>query len=129
MFNKSDGRSDEEKLENMLKKIEEMEEKNIKIMSIHKSKGLGADFVFMIGLNEGIMPNKKKGNDSIESQRRLFYVGITRTKEQLFLYSNVQIKGEHAHKVNKDDFKYDYKSKVWNGKASSFISELKLKNK
>ncbi len=128
LFNKSDGQSDEEKLENIFKEIEGKEEKNIKIMSIHKSKGLGADYVFMIGLNEGILPNKKKGNDSIESQRRLFYVGMTRAKKQLFLYSNLQIEGKHANKVNKDDFKYDYRSKVWNGKSSSFISELKLEN-
>jgi len=112
----------------MFKEIEEMEEKNIKIMSIHKSKGLGADYVFMIGLNEGILPNRKRGNDSMESQRRLFYVGMTRAKKQLYLYSNIKIEGKHVNKVNKDDFKYDYKSKDWNGKSSSFISELKLEN-
>lgn len=128
LFKKSEGRTDEEKLEKMFKEIEEIEEKNIKIMSIHKSKGLGADHVFMIGLNEGILPNKTRGNDSIESQRRLFYVGITRVKKQLFLYSNVQIEGRHANKVNKDDFKYDYRNRIWNGKSSSFISELKLEN-
>lgn len=129
LFNKSEGRSDDEKLENIFKEIEAIDEKNIKIMSIHKSKGLGADYVFIIGLNEGILPNKKRGNDSIESQRRLFYVGITRAKQQLFLYSNIQIEGRHANRVNKDDFKYDYRNKVWNGKSSSFISELKLENK
>jgi superfamily I DNA/RNA helicase len=129
LFNKSEGRSDDEKLENMFKEIETIDEKNIKIMSIHKSKGLGADYVFMIGLNEGVLPNKKRGNDSIESQRRLFYVGVTRAKQQLFLYSNIQIEGRHANKVNKDDFKYDHRNKVWNGKSSSFISELKLENK
>lgn len=128
LFNKSDGRSDEEKLENMFKEIEEMEEKNIKVMSIHKSKGLGADYVFMIGLNEGILPNKKKGNDSMESQRRLFYVGMTRAKEQLFLYSNVQIEEKDARKVNYEDFrKIHPKSKYLKGRASSFITELKLK--
>ena len=95
-------------------------------MSIHKSKGLGADYVFIVGLNEGIIPNKKQGNDTIESQRRLFYVGITRTKKQLYLYSNIQIEGKYANKVNKSDFKYDFKSKKCIGRASSFISELKL---
>ena len=128
LFNKSEGKSDEEKLEKMFKEIEETEEKNIKIMSIHKSKGLGADYVFMIGLNEGILPNKGRGNDSMESQRRLFYVGMTRAKKQLYLYSNIKIEGKHVNKVNKDDFNYDYKNKVWNGKSSSFISELKLEN-
>lgn len=128
LFNKSNGGSDEEKLENMFKEIEEVEEKNIKIMSIHKSKGLGADYVFMVGLNEGILPNKKKGNNSLESQRRLFFVGMTRAKKQLFLYSNIQIDGRYKNKVNQDDFKYDHKNKTWNGKSSSFISELKLDN-
>jgi len=128
LFDKSEGSSDDQKLENILKEIEDEVENNIKIMSIHKSKGLGAEYVFMVGLNEGILPNKKRGNDSIESQRRLFYVGMTRTKKQLYLYSNVQIEGKQVNKVNKEDFKYDYINKTWNGKSSSFITELKLFN-
>jgi len=126
LYQKSKGDSPEEKIENIFRELENQEEKNIKIMSIHKSKGLGADYVFIVGLNEGIIPNKKQGNDTIESQRRLFYVGITRTKKQLYLYSNIQIEGKYANKVNKSDFKYDFKSKKCIGRASSFISELKL---
>lgn len=126
LYQGSQGDTPEKKIENIFREIEDQEEKNIKIMSIHKSKGLGADYVFMVGLNEGIIPNKKRGNDTIESQRRLFYVGITRTQKQLYLYSNIQIEGKHVNKVNKIDFKYNYTSKIWNGKSSSFISELKL---
>lgn len=125
LFNKLNIDS-EEGLERLFKNIDEVEEKNVKIMSIHKSKGLGADYVFIVGLNEGILPNKKKGNDTIESQRRLFYVGITRAKKQLFLYSNLYMGGRYVNKVNKEDFQYDYKSKLWVGKSSMFISELKL---
>jgi len=128
LFDKSEGLSADEKLENMLKQIEQDETKNIKIMSIHKSKGLGADYVFIVGLNEGILPNQKEGNDSLEAQRRVFYVGITRTKKQLFLYSNVQFKASHIHKVDKEAFKYNRKKKVYNGRASRFIYELNLEN-
>ncbi|OGS47179.1 MAG: hypothetical protein A2539_04975 [Elusimicrobia bacterium RIFOXYD2_FULL_34_15] len=122
------GTTTDDKLENIFREIEEVEDKNIKVMSIHKSKGLDADHVFMIGLNEGIIPNKQKGNDTIESQRRLFYVGITRSKKQLHLFSNIYIKGKDIKRnyLNQDDFIYDYKSKMHKGKTSTFITELKL---
>lgn len=122
------GENLDEKLENIFRAIEDVAEERIKIMSIHKSKGLGSDHVFMIGLNEGILPNKQKGNDSMESQRRLFYVGVTRTKKQLYLYSNIYIDGKNifANKLNKDDFNFDPRTKMYKGKASSFITELKL---
>lgn len=126
LYNKTQGFNLGTKLENIFTGIDEQEEKNIKIMSIHKSKGLGEDYVFIVGLNEGIIPNRKEGNDSIESQRRLFYVGITRTQKHLFLYSNIRVEGRHVRKVNKNDFKYDHRFKTYNGRASSFIVELKL---
>ncbi|XZR53153.1 MAG: UvrD-helicase domain-containing protein [Enterobacteriaceae bacterium] len=59
---------------------------SIKLMSIHSSKGLEFNQVFIIGMVEGIFPsyftlNKK----SLEEERRLAYVGITRAKEKLTL--------------------------------------------
>lgn len=126
LYNNSKGDTDTEKLENLFRAIEEAEDEKIKIMSIHKSKGLGADHVFLIGLNEGIIPNKKKGNDSIEAQRRLFYVGMTRAKKNLHLISNLEIDGKYARTVNFEDFKYNYRSKSYLGKASTFIEELEL---
>ena len=127
LYENAQGDAQSEKLENLFKQTEEKDEKNIKVMSIHKSKGLGAEYVFMVGLNEGIIPNKKQGNDSVESQRRRFYVGITRTKKQLFLYSNVEIEAKYANKVNIGDFKKRHpKSNIFLGRSSSFISELNL---
>jgi len=126
LYQKADGDNCDDKLENIFKNGEEESDKDIKVMSIHKSKGLGADHVFIVGLNEGILPNKKDGNDKIESQRRLLYVGMTRTQKQLYLFSSIYIPGNLTNKVNACDFKYDYKRKTMRGRASSFLSELKL---
>jgi DNA helicase-2/ATP-dependent DNA helicase PcrA len=126
LFNKSTGINDEERLKNMLREVNKKENTNIKIMSIHKSKGLSADNVFILGTTQGILPNAKKGNDSLESQRRLFYVGMTRAKKRLFLYSVIEFEGRYVNKVSKKDFKYNSSKKKWYGKASQFIAELKL---
>lgn len=126
LYEKAEGNDDHEKLENIFRAIEEGSDEGIRIMSIHKSKGLDADHVFMIGLIEGIIPNKKKGADSIESQRRLFYVGMTRTKKNLHLLSNIRIEGRDARTVNLEDFRFDRRHRLWNGRASVFIQELGL---
>jgi len=128
LFDSAKGTTSDDKLENIFRE-EEVEDTNIKIMSIHKSKGLDADYVFMIGLNEGIIPNKKEGNDSIEAQRRLFFVGATRPKKQLYLFSNMYVEGKYinANVLNKkEDFRYDIRSKMYKGKTSRFVIELKL---
>jgi DNA helicase-2/ATP-dependent DNA helicase PcrA len=126
LYEKAEGNTDEKRLENIFRAIEDAPDEKIRIMSIHKSKGLDADHVFMVGLIEGIIPNKKKGSDSMESQRRLFYVGMTRAKKNLHLLSNVRIEGKDARTVNLDDFRFDRRQRLWNGKASIFIQELSL---
>ena len=57
---------------------------NISIMSIHASKGLEFDYLFVIGMEEGFLPLVGDGSD-IEEERRLGYVAITRAKEELTL--------------------------------------------
>lgn len=59
----------------------------VNLLSIHSSKGLEFQEVYVIDLMEGRFPNTKlvqKGG-SIEEERRLFYVAVTRAKEKLFL--------------------------------------------
>jgi superfamily I DNA/RNA helicase len=104
--------------------VDENTEKKVNIMSIHKSKGLGAEHVFMIGLIEGIIPNRANGNDTIENQRRLFYVGMTRAKKNLHLISSIDLEGRYVNTVNKDDFMFDFRTRIWKGKASRFIEEI-----
>lgn len=59
----------------------------ISLMTIHSVKGLEFDYVFVIGLEEGIFPhiNSLMDNAEIEEERRLCYVAITRAKEKLYL--------------------------------------------
>lgn len=63
------------------------EEKPIVLSTIHQSKGLEWKCVFLIGLIDGQLPiSKSIGNpESIEEERRLFYVGCTRAKDHLIL--------------------------------------------
>lgn len=126
LYEDSEGDNENEKLLNLFRQNDEIVSKTVRIMSIHKSKGLGADNVFIIGLVQGILPNAQRGNDSLESQRRLLYVGITRTKKRLFLYSSIKLEGKFVNKVDKSSFKFSYRDKLYDGMASSFINELKL---
>ncbi len=59
----------------------------ISLMTVHSVKGLEFDYVFVIGLEEGIFPhiNSFLDNMDLEEERRLCYVAITRAKEKLYL--------------------------------------------
>ncbi|MBN1116933.1 MAG: ATP-dependent helicase [Bacteroidales bacterium] len=101
----------------------------VNIMSIHKSKGLESEYVFIVGLVSGILPNENYGLDSIEAQRRLLFVGMSRTLKELNIVSNTYWKAEYIHKVDKKQFKYAHwirgSVKKYAGQISSFINELK----
>lgn len=60
----------------------------VKIMTIHTAKGLEFDTVFVNGMVEGQFPSKRLRNeDELEEERRLFYVAVTRAKNQLYISS------------------------------------------
>ena len=56
----------------------------VKLMTIHQAKGLESKVVFIVDARDEMMPGKKKGIN-LEEERRVFYVGITRAKEELYL--------------------------------------------
>jgi ATP-dependent DNA helicase UvrD/PcrA len=61
--------------------------KGINLMSLHSAKGLEFDLVFMVGMEDGMMPHSKSLFDSqqMEEERRLCYVGITRARHKLIM--------------------------------------------
>lgn len=64
----------------------------VRLMTAHSAKGLEFDYVFVVGLEEGLFPHSGFGDNSDEKEeeeRRLFYVAITRAKEKLFLSFSV----------------------------------------
>jgi DNA helicase-2/ATP-dependent DNA helicase PcrA len=63
------------------------DENSIKLMTLHASKGLEFDNVFMVGMEENIFPSSRSLTDleQLEEERRLCYVGMTRAKRKLYL--------------------------------------------
>lgn len=93
-------------------------------MSIHKSKGLQAEAVFVNGLVDGVLPNKAKGIDTIEAQRRLLFVGVTRALRALYLLSSVEWDGMYVQRLDKSQFQYKWTKKKYNGRTSTFVGEM-----
>jgi DNA helicase-2/ATP-dependent DNA helicase PcrA len=61
--------------------------KGIQMMTIHAAKGLEFPVVFLCGMEEGLFPHyfSQQQSNSVEEERRLCYVGITRAKQKLYL--------------------------------------------
>ncbi len=59
----------------------------VRLMTIHSSKGLEFPYVFITGLEEGLFPHERLGDEKTdtEEERRLFYVALTRAKKKVFL--------------------------------------------
>lgn len=87
----------------------------VNVMTLHSSKGLEFDIVFIPGMEEGIFPHQKSINENgekgIEEERRLAYVGMTRAKKKLIL----------TYAENRRIF-----NEFVNSKPSRFIDELPL---
>ncbi|MCL4245300.1 MAG: ATP-binding domain-containing protein, partial [Candidatus Dadabacteria bacterium] len=62
-------------------------EERVALMTLHSAKGLEFPVVFIIGMEEKLIPhfNSIKDDGDVEEERRLFYVGITRAREKLYL--------------------------------------------
>lgn len=71
----------------------ESEEKaadSVTLITLHNTKGLEFPRVIITGMENGIFPRGDKSGDELEEERRLFYVGITRAKDELYITSCAQ---------------------------------------
>ncbi|MEW6684478.1 MAG: ATP-dependent helicase [Nitrospirota bacterium] len=76
--------------------------KTVRLMTIHAAKGLEFRIVFVVGLEDGVLPHARN-RDNLEEERRLFYVAATRARERLFLSWSAQrvVQGrEMSHRLS-----------------------------
>ncbi len=126
-------------LQNELEQVRAMGEK-VQLLTLHASKGLEFPIVFMPALEEGLLPfagmDFLNGHppmpEDVDEERRLFFVGITRAKEGLFL-SHAQKRHIYAreHRLQPSSFLADLpldmvKHSMLVAKTSSRVEQLKL---
>ena len=96
------------------------EENVIKVMTIHSAKGLEFPVVFLNGLVEGQFPSKRlRNSDEREEERRLFYVGITRAMEELYISSYKNKSADYP--CTQSDFLGDIRPDLLDYVGESFI--------
>jgi len=100
-----------------------------RVMSFHKSKGLTAELVVLAGLVDGLMPRVKDNmpeeerRAQIEEQRRLFFVGMTRTTRILVFSSYSQLPSDVAHNLRARRGRYVQADGAYVTFASPFLEE------
>ena len=95
----------------------------VQLMTVHSSKGLEFDCVFITGLEDGIFPHENSLTDpgGIEEERRLMYVAITRARQRLYL-SHSQTRMLHGQT------RYNLKSRFFNELPEAALKWITPKN-
>lgn len=128
--------------------IESEDEDAVQIMTIHKSKGLEFDAVYIPDLQEGFFPSRKVGGrkyytvlgeafketkdryeTNTEDERKLFYVAVTRAKKKLFLFCDCSKKYVSPFLVEINESKYthiDIPEKVKRSEKKDYMYEINI---
>lgn len=96
-------------LRDMMERGEDDEETDqVQLMTLHASKGLEFPYVFMVGMEEGLLPHQSSiDEDNIDEERRLAYVGITRAKKLLFM-TLVKERRQYGEVINPEPSRFLY---------------------
>ncbi len=95
------------------------DEEGVKLMTMHTTKGLEFDRVFVTGLEEEMIPGSRSdlGDDDIEEERRLFYVAVTRARKLLYLsYTERRMVWGYWSNQNPSRFLREIPENCYNGK-------------
>jgi DNA helicase-2/ATP-dependent DNA helicase PcrA len=102
----------------------------VRLMTVHAAKGLEFKNVFISGLEQGLFPYSKDGEDGKEDkeeERRLFYVAITRAKEKLFLsYATIRTIFGSKQVNSPSEFIYDIPSELVDFEQSFYSKRGKV---
>ena len=88
-------------------------EGKVSLMTIHAAKGLEFPVVFVVGINEGLLPHYRSAStlEGLEEERRLFYVAVTRAKQLLYLsYASQKAASGRMHSAHRSVFLDDLPS-------------------
>lgn len=84
----------------------DIDDDSLRLTTVHQAKGLEYPVVFVIGLADGLFPLKRAiDEDNLEEERRLFYVAVTRAKDELYLsYPMINTQGGPSMRLHPSRF-------------------------
>ncbi|TAA41013.1 DNA helicase Rep [Corallincola spongiicola] len=105
------------------------ESDQVQLMTLHSSKGLEFPYVFMIGMEEGLLPHQSSiDEENVDEERRLAYVGITRAQKELsFIVCRERRQFGESFRPEPSRFLYELPQDdlIWEGKTQKSKEEKK----
>tara|TARA_R110000868_G_scaffold22375_6_gene91798 strand:+ start:1705 stop:3717 length:2013 start_codon:yes stop_codon:yes gene_type:complete len=117
-------------LRDMMERGEDEDDSDqVQLMTLHSSKGLEFPYVFMVGMEEGLLPHQSSiDEDNIEEERRLAYVGITRAQRALF-FTLVKERRQFGELINPEPSRFLYElpqdDVIWEQKKTKESAEVR----
>lgn len=110
-------------IQNSYSQQKKQSEDRVQLMTLHSAKGLEFPAVFIVGLEDHLIPHEKGAAETgIEEERRLFYVGITRAQRYLYLsMARSRLRMGTAHPTNPSRFLFEIPQELLKATSHKFI--------